>query len=85
MAQVLVTLKVMPKEADTDLGKLENAVKSSVNPDRIVREPIAFGLVALKVSKLVEDAEGQIEAMENKLRKLDGVGEIEVIEVTRTI
>ncbi len=85
MAQVLVTLKVMPKEADVDIGKLESEIKSLINPDRIVKEPIAFGLVALNVSKLVEDAEGQVEAMENKLRILDGVGEIEVIEVTRTI
>ncbi len=85
MAQVLVTLKVMPKEADVDIGKLEVEIKSLVSPDRMAREPIAFGLVALKVSKLVEDAEGQVEAIENKLRKLDGVGEIEVVEVTRTI
>lgn len=75
----------MPKEAGIDLEKLEGEIKTSVNPDRMVREPIAFGLVALKVSKLVEDAEGQVEAIENKLRKLDGVGEIEVVEITRTI
>ena len=85
MAQVLITLKVMPKEAGIDLDKLENDVKSAVSPDRIVREPIAFGLVALKVSKLVEDAEGQVEAIESKLKSLEDVGEIEVVEITRTI
>ena len=85
MAQVLVTLKVMPKEAGIDLDKLEGKIKSLTKPDRIVREPIAFGLVALRVSKLVEDSEGQVDAIENKLRAVDDVGEIEVVEVTRTI
>lgn len=85
MPHVLVTLKVMPKDAGTDLDKLEGEIKKLVHPDRIVREPIAFGLVALNVSKLVDDSEGQVEAIENKLKSLDGVGEIDVIEITRTI
>ena len=85
MPQVLVTLKVMPKEAGIDLDKMEMEIKSLIDSDRIVREPIAFGLVALNVSKLVEDAEGQVEALENKLKSLNFVGEIEVVEITRTI
>ena len=85
MPQVLVTLKVMPKEAGINLDKLEGEIKKLINPDRIVREPIAFGLVALNVSKLVDDSEGQVEGIENNLRTLDGVGEIEVVEITRTI
>jgi len=85
MSQVLVTFKVMPKEAGIDLEKLESEIKSSLNPDRIAREPIAFGLIALNVSKLVDDAEGQLEAVENKLRAMDAVGEVEVVEITRTI
>ena len=85
MTQVLVTLKIMPKEAGIDLTKLEDKIKSVISPDRIVQEPIAFGLVALKVSKLIEDAGGQLEAMENKLKSIDSVGGVEVIEITRTI
>ncbi len=85
MAQVLVTFKVMPKEAGIDLARLESEIKHSIGPDRIAQEPIAFGLVALKVSKLIDDAEGQLEAIENKLRALADVGEVEVVEITRTI
>ena len=85
MPQVLVTLKVMPKEAGIDLDKLEGVIKKLITPDRIVREPIAFGLIALNVSKLVDDSEGQVEGIENNLRTLDGAGEIEVVEITRTI
>lgn len=85
MAQVIVTFKVMPKEANIDLDKLENQIKLVVNPDRLQREPIAFGLVSLNVTKLVEDAEGQLEAVEKKLRAIDSVGEVEVTEITRTL
>lgn len=85
MSQVLVTFKVMPKEAGIDLNKLENEIKSLVKPDRITRAPIAFGIVALNVSILIEDAEGQLESVENKIKSLDSVGEIEVVEITRTI
>ena len=85
MTKVLVTFKVMPKEAGIDMDKLEKEINSSINPDKVVRVPIAFGLVALNISKLVDDAGGQVESIENKLRAMDSVGEIEVIEVTRTI
>ncbi len=85
MSQVIITFKVMPTSTDVDLDKLENEIKSSVDYKRINREPIAFGLVAVNVTVLVEDAGGQLEAVENKLRKIEGVGNIEVTEITRAL
>ena len=85
MSKVLVTLKVMPKDADSDINEMEKEIKSSISPDKIVREPIAFGLVALKVSIFVEDSEGQVDSLEGKLRAIDSVGEVEVVEVSRLI
>lgn len=85
MANVLLTFKVMPASAETPIEKIENEIKSKVKPDRISREPIAFGLVAVIVSKIVQDAEGELEKVESMLRSVDGVGEVEVTEVTRTI
>jgi len=85
MAQVIVTFKVMPTGTDVDLDKLEKDVRTSVNPERINREPIAFGLVALNVTVLVEDASGQLESVENKLKAINGVSEVEVTEITRTL
>ena len=65
----------MPTSTDVDINKLQKEIKkSAVNPERINQEPIAFGLVALNVIVLVEDAGGQLEAVENKLRAIDGVG-----------
>jgi len=85
MAQVLVTFKVFPKEVEVSLDHLEKLIKKEVVPDRIEREPVAFGLVVLKVSKLIPDAEGVIDSLEKKLRTIKEVGEVETIEVTRTI
>ncbi len=85
MSQVIVTFKVMPTGVDVDLENLESKIKSSVNPERINREPIAFGLVALNVTVLVEDEGGQVDAVETKLRGIDEVGGVEVTEVTRTL
>lgn len=85
MTEVIVGLKVLPKEVGIDLDKLEDRIKSEINPERIQRQPIAFGLVALLVTKLVPDAEGELEKIENKLKSIEEVGEVEVTGITRSL
>jgi len=85
MAQVIVTFKIMPKEANVDMNKLEDQVKDLITPERISRESIAFGLIALNVTKLIPDAGGELEKIENKLKSILEIGEIEVIKLTRSL
>ncbi|MEK6910098.1 MAG: elongation factor 1-beta [Candidatus Aenigmatarchaeota archaeon] len=85
MSRVIVTFKVMPTGTDVDIDKLEKEIKASINPERVNREPIAFGLVALNVTTLVEDAGGQVDSVETKLKAINGVSEVEVTEITRTL
>lgn len=85
MARVILGLKVMPKSVEVDLDKLEADIKNSVNPERITREPIAFGLVVFHVTKIVPDAEGEVDKIENRLKAIEEVGEIEVTGITRTL
>ena len=85
MAKVIVALKIMPKDVNVDLDTLENTIKSEINPEKIEREPIAFGLTALKVTKFVEDAGGQVELLENKLKNIEDIGNVEVVELTRSL
>ena len=85
MGEVIVTFKVMPKAIETNLDELENKIKEEIKPERMEREPIAFGLVALKVTKLVPEASGELEKVENKLRNIEDVGEVEVVEVSRSL
>jgi elongation factor 1-beta len=85
MAEVVVTFKVLPKDIDVNLDKLENEIKNVIKPERIEREPIAFGLVALKVIKVMPDSSGVLEETENKLKSIIDVGEVEVVELGRSL
>jgi translation elongation factor aEF-1 beta len=85
MAEVLVALRVMPKSVDVDLNILEKKIKESVLPDRIEKTPIAFGIVAFNVMKFVPDDAKALEDIESKLKTIDEVGEVEVIEVMRSL
>ena len=85
MGEVIVTFKIMPKAIETNLDELESKIKEEIKPERMEREPIAFGLVALKVTKLVPEAGGELEKLENKLKSIEGVGEVEVVEVSRSL
>ncbi|MHA1743103.1 MAG: elongation factor 1-beta, partial [Candidatus Heimdallarchaeota archaeon] len=64
--------------------KLEEKIKSAINPEKIEREPIAFGLVALHVAKFVPDAGGEVEKIEKKLKEIEEVGEVEVTGISRS-
>lgn len=85
MADVIVELRVLPKNVEVDLEKLEKEIALALAPQKISREPIAFGLVALHITKIVKDEAGQIDELEKKLKAIEGVGEIEVAKVTRAI
>ena len=83
---VLITFRVMPKEVDTDISMLSNDIKSlKARLNNLEKEPIAFGLVALKPSFIVKDASGAVEEIENKLKAIEGVGGVEVIEVSKLL
>jgi len=85
MGEVLVTYKIMPEGVETDLDGLLSKIKEKINVERIEKEPIAFGLVALKVSVRVEDAGGATEEIEKFLSELTEVGSVEVVEMTRLL
>ena len=85
MGDVIVTFKVMPSSGDADMAELEKAISEKVRPNRMAKEPIAFGLVALKVTKLIPDAGGELDKIEAALRAIDGVGEVEVEEMSRSL
>ena len=85
MAEVIVTLKIMPESVEIDLDELEKKIKEKIKPEKIEREPIAFGLVALKLVKIVPDASGEMDKLEKELKEIDGVKEVEVIGITRSL
>jgi elongation factor 1-beta len=87
MGEVVATIKLMPESPEMDVEKVKAEVKSSIPENTelhsIEEEPIAFGLVALKVMVVVDDAEGGTEQIEENLSKIEDVASIEVIDVRR--
>lgn len=85
MAEVAVTLRLMPESTEVDLDKLEAAVRKRVKVHSVSREPIAFGLEALRVVAIVEDAAGGTEPLEKELSGIPGVGNVQVVSLTRLL
>ncbi len=84
MAKVLMLLRILPEDVNVDIQELKKNILSKISAN-IQEVPIAFGLVALHVTTIVEDKEGEIGKVEKILKEIKGVGEIEVLEVARTL
>jgi elongation factor 1-beta len=87
MSQLLVRTKVLRKEADINLGEIENQIKANLPQGMSVRstreEPIAFGLNALMLDFLIEEKEGATDELENAVRKSDLISDLQVLGVSR--
>jgi len=85
---VLASIKIFPNDANIDLSGLKNKIQSSLPAGSTVQkfdeEPVAFGLVALiAYVVLPEDAAGHMEQVEEAIRSIDQVSQIEVLRVGR--
>lgn len=90
MAKVLITLKVMPESPESDLEQIETEVKKTVTDygAAVIKtelEPIAFGLKAIKVIIIMDENKGDTEPLENNLKEISGVMNVEVTDVRRAI
>jgi len=85
MGNLLVRVKIMPKEAEIKpqqiLEDLKNSTKLEVRSSR--EEPIAFGLVALIADVITDDVAGAMDEVEESIRSSSLVGEFEVIGTSR--
>ena len=90
MAQVVITIKIMPESVNTDLTKLEQAVTKEIKHfggevGKVEKENIAFGLVALKFIFVMDESKGDTEPLEEAIKKVPGVESVEVTDVRRAI
>lgn len=87
MARLVARIKILPADSETDIEVLIKNLKTGI-PDGMelkahAKEPIAFGLNALLGDFLLDDAEGEMEKLEESLKKIEGAGEIQVITISR--
>ena len=91
MAQVVVTLKIMPESPESDLSLIKNRAKEQIkkftgNTEiKAEIEPIAFGLKALKLFFVMDESRGSTEELENKIRQIKAVNSVETVDVRRAI
>lgn len=85
MGSVALIVKVMPESPDVDLQALKSAILQKVPSVKDIREdPIGFGLKALKVVAVVNDAGGESDSIEAAIQSLPGVERAEIVELTLT-
>ena len=82
MGLVAIELKIMPADQDVDFEKVKADIAKLVKVQDSQIEPLAFGLKALKIVITAEDKGGGTDKLEAAIRKIHGVGEVEVIAVT---
>ena len=82
MGKVATTFKIMPESADVDMDVLESKLRESIDVSDSKIEPIAFGLKALIVMVVTEDSEGGIGEIEEKIRSIENISDVEAISST---
>jgi translation elongation factor aEF-1 beta len=81
MAKVSVTLKVFPEDPSA-LEALKEAVSKVVQVVESKEEDIGFGVKALSIRFLMEEADG-VDAIEEKIAAIEGVSQVQVTSVDR--
>ena len=85
MGSVAVIVRVMPESPEIDIEQLKLALRKKLPGIQDIREePIGFGLKALKLAAIVNDAGGETDGIEHALSQIPGVERAEIVEVTLT-
>jgi elongation factor 1-beta len=87
MTKLVARIKILPSESETDIMSIPKILSETL-PEELkliahTKEPIAFGLYSILADFTLDDSEGQMDLLEESRRKIKGVGQIEVINVSR--
>jgi len=83
MGEVIITFRIMA-DSPEHFESMKKALEG-LAPDKTEEELIAFGLKAIKFTKIVPEVPGADEELENKIKAIEGVQTVEVLTVTRNL
>lgn len=87
MTRLIARIRILPSDADSNLeGIIKTLIQSPPNGivmKQHIKEPIAFGLYAIIADFVLDDAEGEMDRLEDSIKSVPGVGEIEVLFMSR--
>ena len=82
MANVLVVVKILPESVDISLEGLQNGISDKLPPKVSIKkaeiEDIGFGIRALRLSLVLPDEAGGTDLIEETIRGVEGVGDVQV-------
>jgi len=90
MAQVIITLKIMPENPDTDLVSVQEKATKLIHEfggavGKVDVQAVAFGLKALNLLFIMDEDIGSTESLEQEIAKLHGVNSVDVTDVRRAV
>ncbi|MEM0473661.1 MAG: elongation factor 1-beta [Candidatus Aenigmatarchaeota archaeon] len=81
-ATVIVTYKITPEGLEVNLNELQKELEK-FQPQKMEIEPIAFGLNAIIMVKVLPEIEGEADRFAEKIQSIKGVQTVDIIEMTR--
>ena len=92
MAQVIVSLRIMPDSPEADLKAITDAATQKINEfskddgDKKIEEvPVAFGLKALQILFVMDEDIGSTDPLENDLATIEHVQSVQITDVRRAM
>ncbi len=88
MGEVGVRYKIMcDPDSDVPADNIAASINDMTSEVGVVHtvetKPLAFGLMFVEAFCVIQEGDGTVDAFEDAMRAIDGVGEIQVIEIGR--
>ncbi|MCP3682830.1 MAG: elongation factor 1-beta [bacterium] len=90
MANVIITLKIMPASPESDIEAIVQKASEIItaaggNVGKVDKEPFAFGLTAIKIMFVADEASGSSDETEKKISEIEEVNSVEAVDVRRAV